>query len=71
MIIMPVIDREKCVGCGLCISVCACNALVLVENIVTVIETSDCGWCLQCELVCPNEAITCRFEIVIEEHADK
>ena len=64
---MPVIDREKCNGCGLCITVCSCNALVLVENVVVVIETDECGWCLQCEVVCPTGAIACPFEIVIEE----
>jgi len=40
----------------------------MVGNVVTVIETEDCGWCLQCEMVCPTGAITCPFEIVIEEH---
>ena len=65
---MPVIDPKKCNGCGLCISVCTCNALVLVENVVTIIEVEDCGWCTQCEVVCPTGAIGCPFEIVIEEH---
>ncbi len=65
---MPVIDQEKCNGCGLCISVCSCGALVLVGNIVTVIETEECGWCLQCEVVCPTGAVAGPFEIVIEEH---
>ena len=63
---MPLIEREKCNGCGLCLSVCSCNALVLVENVITVIETEECGWCLQCEAVCPSGAITCPFEITIE-----
>ncbi len=65
---MPVIDQEKCNGCGLCISVCSCNALVLVGNVVTVIETEEYGWCLQCETICPTGALACPFEIVIEEH---
>ena len=65
---MPVINQEKCNGCGLCIGVCACNALVLVKNVVTVIETEECGWCIQCEIICPTGAIGCPFEIVIEEY---
>ncbi|MFC2001464.1 4Fe-4S binding protein [Chloroflexota bacterium] len=64
---MPFIDQEKCDGCGLCISVCRCGALVLVNNVVTVIETEGCHWCTLCEAVCPLGAISCPFEIVIEE----
>ena len=67
MVEMPEIDLEKCSGCGLCIDACTCKALVLVNNVITVIETEDCGWCLKCETVCPTGAISCSFEIVIEE----
>jgi ferredoxin len=66
VVVMPVVDREKCNGCGLCVSVCYCEALVLVDNVVTVLETEACGWCTECEAVCPTGAITCPFEIVIE-----
>lgn len=68
---MPKIDYEKCNGCGICVSVCSCKALVIVNNIVTYKEekkSHDCNrWCNNCELVCPNDAITCPFDIVIEE----
>ena len=67
MVEMPVIDREKCDGCGLCVSVCQCNAVVLVDDVITIIETEECGWCTLCEAVCPTGAISCAFEIVIEE----
>ena len=63
---MPVIDKNKCQGCGLCISVCACGALVLVDNIVTVIEVEDCHWCTLCEVICPHNAIICAYEIVFD-----
>jgi len=67
MHLMPAVDPDKCNGCGLCISICYCGALILVHNIVTVIETESCGWCTQCEAICPTDAISCPFEIVIEE----
>jgi len=67
---MPIIDPKKCNGCGLCIGVCSCNALVLVGNTVTFIETEECDWCTECEAVCPTEAIICPFEIVIEHYGD-
>ena len=63
----PVIDREKCNGCGLCISVCLCKSLVLSGNVITFVEKGNCGWCTWCEAVCPTGAINCPFEIVIEE----
>ena len=66
MVEMPVVNEAKCDGCGLCVSVCYCNALVLVSGVVIVVETEDCGWCTECEAVCPTGAITCPFEIVIE-----
>jgi len=53
---MPVIDREKCTGCGLCVSVCACGALVLVDDKATVVKREGCNictrWCTLCESVC-------------------
>jgi MinD superfamily P-loop ATPase len=64
---IPVIDPEKCDGCGLCVNVCQCNALVIVNNVITIIETVECDWCTDCEAVCPTEAISCPFEIVIQE----
>ena len=64
---MPIIDLKKCDGCGLCVSVCDCGALVLVRNVVTIVETEYCHWCTQCEAVCPYGAISCAFEIVLAE----
>ena len=63
----PIIDLEKCQKCGLCISVCACGALQLLDNTVKTVEVEDCQWCAMCELVCPAEAITCPYEIIVED----
>jgi MinD superfamily P-loop ATPase len=64
---MPVLDPQKCNGCGLCVGVCHCNALVIINNIIAIIETVECDWCTDCELVCPTGAISCPFEIVIQK----
>jgi uncharacterized Fe-S center protein len=64
---MPQIVIELCNGCGLCVTVCKCNAIVKTGDIITVVEVENCGWCTQCEAVCPTGAISCPFEIVVEE----
>lgn len=63
----PLIDTEKCDGCGLCVSVCQCGALILIDKVVTVKVIEECHWCTECEAVCPTGALTCPFEIIIEE----
>jgi len=63
---MPVLDLGKCNYCGLCVSVCYCNVLVVIDEVLTVVETERCDWCTDCEAVCPTEAISCPFDIVIE-----
>lgn len=68
LVVMPVINLVKCNGCGLCIDVCARNAIVRVSSVVTIIETEECGWCLQCEVICPTGALVCPYEIVLESN---
>jgi len=68
MLSMPVVDALLCNGCGLCLTVCDCEAFVFVGNVVQVIESPDCGYCTDCESICPTGAIHCPFEVVIEEN---
>jgi ferredoxin len=71
MIETPIIDLSKCNGCGLCVEVCMCQKLVLVDNVVEIRSRTECRqcmkWCTMCEMVCPTGAIQCPFEVVTEE----
>lgn len=71
MAMLPIVYPDRCNGCGLCIDACVCNALVLVDDRITVTENTECGWCLVCEIVCPTDAIAFPFEIVIEDDNKK
>ena len=62
----PLIDTGKCNGCGLCVGVCHCNALAMVNKRVALNSGSDCDWCTDCEAVCTTGAITCPFEITVQ-----
>jgi len=50
------IDREKCLKCGGCVSVCPFSALELRENGIEW-EREKCKYCGLCSKVCPVGAI--------------
>ncbi|MBN2318402.1 MAG: 4Fe-4S binding protein [Acidobacteria bacterium] len=52
----PVVDAEKCIGCGLCIDVCLQEAITLSD--VAKINPRKCIACGACAEECPNEAIS-------------
>jgi len=57
----PVIDEEKCLGCGGCSDNCPCGALELKEEageIKAICYTVNCTGCRICLDICPREAIS-------------
>ena len=54
---IPIIDVEKCTGCGDCAAFCQYNALAVVKDRALVFSElcHSCGGCL---LVCPEDAIS-------------
>ncbi len=59
MVESPIIDKGKCVSCGVCVEVCQFNALAKVNDDILLFEKlcHDCG---ACKLVCKHDAL--RYE---------
>ncbi len=62
--LMPLIDEERCTGCGDCVEACPEGAVALVDGKASIIDPDACDYCTACEALCPQEAIRCPFEIV-------
>ncbi|HYR25934.1 MAG TPA: 4Fe-4S dicluster domain-containing protein [Aquabacterium sp.] len=63
---LPVIDPDRCTGCGRCVAVCAPRVLWLEADHprgwgpkhAVLHEPTGCTVCVKCAQVCPFDAIT-------------
>lgn len=51
------IDAKNCIGCGMCVKVCAAHNIVLNHKKAETL-LHDCIMCGQCTAVCPKKAIS-------------
>jgi heterodisulfide reductase subunit A len=58
--VTAVVTPAKCTGCGLCVAVCAYNAVSLDENGVSTVNTSMCKGCGACVAGCRSDAISLK-----------
>jgi len=56
----PIVDQNKCTGCGTCVSSCPQGVLELQGGKAVVANEEACIGCRVCESVCPEGAITVR-----------
>lgn len=60
----PIIDKEKCVGCGNCASICPMRVFVFNKEKSQVPEVrygEECWHCILCELECKYQAVKVRL----------
>jgi len=58
----PLIDKEACTGCEVCLDECPNDCLELVEDVAKLVRPEDCDGCGSCAEVCPTEAISMQEE---------
>ncbi len=61
---VPVVDPDRCTGCGLCVRVCPSQALEMKEAAAAITHPEACNYTGHCERICPVQAITRPFQIV-------
>ena len=59
-----VVDKERCKGCGVCVSACPCGVLVLSAqvnvkgyNFVEMANEEACTGCASCGVICPDSCL--------------
>ncbi|MDD2227076.1 MAG: 4Fe-4S binding protein [Clostridia bacterium] len=52
------IDKNKCIACGSCVSVCPVNAIEFEADGKPQIIKEKCIKCGSCVAICPTQAIT-------------
>ena len=52
------VNKNICVGCGMCVNSCPVEAISFDKDGKAVIDTNKCVLCGTCKRVCPVEAIS-------------
>jgi 2-oxoglutarate ferredoxin oxidoreductase subunit delta len=62
------IDIERCKGCGLCVTVCSKNGIVVSDQsnqkgyFPAQAKNTDCNACAHCAIICPEAGIRVILE---------
>jgi len=56
------IKNEWCKSCGICVELCPKGVLEMQDGYPVAVRPEDCTLCLDCEIRCPDFAITVEQE---------
>ncbi len=54
-------DRDECVDCGACISICPQDVFAFDEAWCLTVDESRCVLCRKCVLACPHQALSMQL----------
>lgn len=54
----PVVDHDKCTGCGECVDICPVEVFEMVDGKSEPVNADECMGCESCVESCEAEAIT-------------
>ncbi|MCL2564260.1 MAG: DUF362 domain-containing protein [Defluviitaleaceae bacterium] len=57
----PYVDTAKCVGCNICLGICAFDAIKITAG-KAAIDESSCVGCGRCLAMCPKDAIRTKWD---------
>ncbi len=63
MVVLPIIDLQRCDGCSVCVVSCPVSAVQLINGKARITVPERCTFCEICESYCPREAIGRPFRI--------
>ena len=61
---LPLIDQQRCTGCGLCERLCPTAAVEVHGRHALIVRPEACTFCDVCESYCPAGAIGRPFTIL-------
>jgi len=63
-----VFDRDKCIGCKLCIKVCPAEAIEFIPDKKKIkIHVDHCIFCSQCNDICPKNCLNMSEEFLLAD----
>ena len=51
------VDKDACVGCGLCVKDCPMHVYELQNSVSVPVRPNNCMGCLSCHEICPSQAL--------------